>query len=60
MPDWKAHLPKENVFNISVRLTPGGLGEGSKWAVVMPKELNSSLQARLAHAKGVGRVDPLL
>jgi hypothetical protein len=39
MPDWKAHLPKENVFNISVRLTPGGLGEGSKWAVVMPKEM---------------------
>jgi hypothetical protein len=39
MPDWKAHLPNENVFNISVRLTPGGLGEGSKWAVVMPKEM---------------------
>src|SRR5437763_15993920 len=30
MPDWKLHLPQENVFNISVRLTPGGLGEGSK------------------------------
>jgi hypothetical protein len=39
MPDWKLHLPNENVFNISVRITPGGLGEGSKWAVVMPKEL---------------------
>jgi hypothetical protein len=39
MPDWKQHLPEENVFNISVRITPGGLGEGSKWAVVMPKEL---------------------
>jgi hypothetical protein len=39
MPDWKEHLPNENVFNISVRITPGGLGEGSKWAVVMPKEL---------------------
>jgi hypothetical protein len=38
-PDWKLHLPNENVFNIAVRLTPGGLGEGSKWAVVMPKEL---------------------
>ena len=39
MPDWKEHLPNENVFNITVRLTPGGLGEGSKWAVVMPKEM---------------------
>jgi hypothetical protein len=39
MPDWKHHLPKENVFNLSVRITPGGLGEGSKWAVVMPKEM---------------------
>jgi hypothetical protein len=39
MPDWKIHLPNENVFNISVRITPGGLGEGSKWAVVMPKEM---------------------
>ena len=39
MPDWKVHLPNENVFTISVRITPGGLGEGSKWAVVMPKEL---------------------
>lgn len=39
MPDWKQHLPGETVFNISVRLTPGGLGEGSKWAVVMPKEM---------------------
>lgn len=39
LPDWKQQLPNENVFNISVRLTPGGLGEGSKWAVVMPKEL---------------------
>jgi hypothetical protein len=39
MPDWKLHLPKENVFNISVRITPGGLGEGSKWAIMMPKEL---------------------
>lgn len=39
MPDWKAQLPKENVFNIMVRITPGGLGEGVKWATVMPKEL---------------------
>jgi hypothetical protein len=39
MPDWKIHLPNENVFNISVRITSGGLGEGSKWAVVMPKEM---------------------
>src|SRR5947207_13873057 len=39
LPDWKLHLPNENVFNITVRLTPGGLGEGSKWAVMMPKEL---------------------
>lgn len=39
MPDWKEHLPNETVFNIIVRITPGGLGEGSKWAVVMPKEM---------------------
>lgn len=39
LSDWKSHLPGENVFNISVRITPGGLGEGSRWAVVMPKEL---------------------
>lgn len=39
MPDWKEHLPNENVFNITIRITPGGLGEGSKWAVVMPKEM---------------------
>ena len=39
MPDWKVRLPNETVFNISVRITPGGLGEGSKWAVVMPKEM---------------------
>ncbi len=39
LPDWKQHLPNENVFNICVRLTPGGLGEGSKWAVVMPRDL---------------------
>ncbi|HEU5377662.1 MAG TPA: hypothetical protein VFV38_19735 [Ktedonobacteraceae bacterium] len=39
LPDWKRHLPDENVFTICVRLTPGGLGEGSKWAIVMPKEL---------------------
>lgn len=39
MPDWKVHLPKETVFNIMVRITPGGLGEGTKWAVVMPKEM---------------------
>src|SRR5437588_2930568 len=30
LPDWKLLLPAENVFNISVRLTSGGLGEGSK------------------------------
>jgi hypothetical protein len=39
LPDWKQHLPNETVFNISVRITPGSLGEGSKWAVVMPKDL---------------------
>ncbi|MDQ2713437.1 MAG: hypothetical protein M3Z08_00850 [Chloroflexota bacterium] len=39
LPDWKVPLPNENMFNISVRLTPGGLGEGSKWAVVMPKDM---------------------
>jgi hypothetical protein len=39
MPDWKVQLPNENVFNISVRITPGGLGEGSKWVVVMPQEM---------------------
>ncbi len=39
LPDWKEHLPKETVFNLSVRITPGGLGEGSRWAVVMPKEM---------------------
>ena len=39
MPDWKVRLPKENVFNITVRITPGGLGEGVKWATVMPKEM---------------------
>jgi hypothetical protein len=39
MPDWKARLPNENVFNIMVRITPGGLGEGVKWATVMPKEM---------------------
>lgn len=39
MPDWKQRLPSETVFNITVRITPGGLGEGSKWAIVMPKEM---------------------
>ena len=39
LPDWKQQLPNETVFNISVRITPGGLGEGSKWAIVMPKDL---------------------
>jgi len=39
MPDWKARLPIENVFNIMVWITPGGLGEGVKWATVMPKEM---------------------
>jgi hypothetical protein len=39
MPDWKVKLPRENVFNITVRITPGGLGEGVKWATVMPKEM---------------------
>ena len=39
LPDWKHHLPTENVFNLSVRITPGGLGEGTKWAMVMPKEM---------------------
>jgi hypothetical protein len=39
LPDWKVQLPNETVFNITVRITPGGLGEGSKWAIVMPREL---------------------
>src|SRR5579859_6101287 len=39
LPDWKIQLPNENVFNITVRITPGGLGEGVKWATVMPKEM---------------------
>jgi hypothetical protein len=39
MPDWKVLLPAENVFNIMVRITPGGLGEGVKWATVMPREM---------------------
>jgi hypothetical protein len=39
MPDWKIHLPNENAFNITVRITPGRLGEGTKWATVMPKEM---------------------
>lgn len=39
MPDWKTQLPNETVFNIIVRITPGGLGEGSKWAVMMPREM---------------------
>jgi hypothetical protein len=41
MPDWKEKLPKENVFNLMVRITPGGLGEGVKWVIVMPKEMIS-------------------
>lgn len=39
LSDWKRQLPNENVFTISVRITPGGLGEGTKWAIVMPKDL---------------------
>ena len=39
MPDWKIQLPDENIFTISVRLTPGGLGEGVKNVTVMPREL---------------------
>ena len=39
MPDWKIRLPNENVFNISVRITPGGLGEGTRWVIVMPKDM---------------------
>lgn len=39
LSDWKQRLPAETVFNISVRITPGSLGEGSKWAVVMPKDM---------------------
>ncbi len=38
LADWKDQLSNEHVFNISVRITPGGLGEGIKWAVVMPEE----------------------
>lgn len=41
MPDWKVRLQQENVFNIMVWITPGGLGEGVKWATVMPKEMIS-------------------
>lgn len=39
LPDWKQHLPHETVFNIAVRITPGGLGEGTRWAIAMPKEM---------------------
>ena len=39
MPEWKEKLPNENVFHIMVRITPGGLGEGVKWATAMPKEM---------------------
>lgn len=39
LADWKRILPAENAFTISVRLTPGGLGEGARWAIVMPTEL---------------------
>ncbi len=39
MPDWKEKLPNEHVFNIMVQITPGGLGEGVKWVIVMPKEM---------------------
>jgi len=39
MPDWKQHLAQETVFNIMVRITPGSLGEGTKWAVMMPREM---------------------
>ena len=39
MPDWKEKLPNENVFNLMVWITPGGLGEGVKWVIVMPKEM---------------------
>lgn len=39
LDDWKRLLPAENVLTIGVRLTPGGLGEGVKWAIVMPVEL---------------------
>jgi hypothetical protein len=39
MPDWKEKLPNENVFQIMVRITPGGLGEDVKWATVMPNEM---------------------
>jgi len=39
LPDWKSHLPDENVFNIVVRITPGGLGRGTKWVIMMPREM---------------------
>jgi hypothetical protein len=39
LSDWKEYLPNEHVFSISVRITPGGLGEGTRWAIVMPAEL---------------------
>ena len=41
MPDWKEKLPNENVFNLMVWITPGGLGEGVKWVIVMPREMIS-------------------
>lgn len=39
MLDWKQQLPKETVFNLNVRITPGSLGEGSKWAIIMPRDM---------------------
>jgi hypothetical protein len=39
LPDWKQQLPDENVFTLSVRITPGGLGEGTKWAMIMPRDM---------------------
>jgi hypothetical protein len=39
MPDWKQYLPDETVFNICVLITPGGLGEGARWAIVMPRDM---------------------
>lgn len=39
MLDWKERLPDEKVFTIMVCLTPGGLGEGAQWVMMMPKDL---------------------
>ena len=34
LPDWQQELPDEDVFTLSVRITPGSLGEDTKWAIM--------------------------